>query len=131
LVVGVGAGALVAAHAAALEPRISQLITVGGLLSYRSLLDDPLTKQPFSSFLPGVMGAYDVRDLYAALAPRRTLVINPQDSQRQTVNPVAAREELDWVNQVYENLEATDKFSLHSQLSVRKVREVIGVWLAA
>ena len=130
LVVGVGAGALVAAHAAALEPRISQLITVGGLLSYRSLLDDPLTKQPFSSFLPGVVGSYDVRDLYAALAPRRTLVINPQDSQRQTVNPVAAREELDWVNQVYENLEATDKFSLHSQLSVRKVREVIGAWLA-
>jgi pimeloyl-ACP methyl ester carboxylesterase len=131
LVVGVGAGALVAAHAATLEPRISQLITVGGLLSYRSLVDDPLTKQPFSSFLPGVVGAYDVRDLYAALAPRRTLVINPQDSQRQTVNPVAAREELDWVNRVYENLEATDNFSLHSQLSVRKVREVIGGWLAA
>jgi pimeloyl-ACP methyl ester carboxylesterase len=131
LVVGVGAGALVAAHAAALEPRINQLITVGGLLSYRSLLDDPLTKQPFSSFLPGVVGAYDVRDLYAALAPRRTLVINPQDSQRQTVHPVAAREELDWVNQVYENLEAADRFRLHSQLDVRKVREVIMDWLAA
>jgi hypothetical protein len=77
------------------------------------------------------MGAYEVRDLYAALAPRRTLVINPQDSQRQTVHPVAAREELDWVNQVYENLEATDKFSLLAQLSVRKVRVVIGAWLAA
>jgi pimeloyl-ACP methyl ester carboxylesterase len=131
LVVGVGAGALVAAHAAALEPRITQLITVGGLLSYRALLADPLTKQPLSSFLPGVVGAYDVRDLYAALAPRRTLVINPQDSQRQTVHPVAALEELDWVNQVYENLEATSNFSVHSQLDVRKVREVIMEWLAA
>jgi pimeloyl-ACP methyl ester carboxylesterase len=130
LVVGVGAGALVAAHAAALEPRITQLITVDGLLSYRSLLEDPLTKQPFSSFLPGVLGAYDVRDLYAALAPRRVLVINPQDSQRQTMQLVPAREELDWVNQVYENLEATDNFSLHSELSTRKVREVIMGWLA-
>lgn len=130
LVVGVGAGALIAAHAAALEPRITQLITVGGLLSYRSLLSDPLTKQPFSSLLPGVVEAYDVRDLYASLAPRRTLVINPQDSQRETVHPVAAREELDWVNQVYENLQATDSFSVHSQLDVRKVREVIAEWLA-
>jgi pimeloyl-ACP methyl ester carboxylesterase len=130
LVVGVGAGALVAAHAAAIEPRISQLITIDGLLSYRSLLEDPLTKQPFSSFLPGVIGAYDVRDLYAAVAPRRVLVINPQDSQRQTVQPVAARQELDWVNQVYENLEATDNFTLHSGLSVRKTREVMMGWLA-
>jgi pimeloyl-ACP methyl ester carboxylesterase len=130
LVVGVGAGALVAAHAAAIEPRISQLITIGGLLSYRSLLEDPLTTQPFSSFLPGVIEAYDVRDLYAAVAPRRVLVINPQDSQRKTVEPVAARQELDWVNQVYENLEATDNFALHSELSVRKVREVMMGWLA-
>jgi pimeloyl-ACP methyl ester carboxylesterase len=130
LVVGVGAGALVAAHAATLEPRITQLITVNGLLSYRSLLADPLTKQPFSSFLPGVLGAYDVRDLYAAAAPRRVLVINPEDSQRRTVQPLAAREELDWVNQVYENLEATDNFNLHTQLSPRKMREVITAWLA-
>jgi pimeloyl-ACP methyl ester carboxylesterase len=130
LVVGVGAGALVAAHAAAIEPRISQLITVDGLLSYRSLLADPLTKQPFSIVLPGVLGAYDVRDLYAAVAPRRVLVINPQDSQRQTVPPVAARQELDWVNQVYENLEVTDNFTLHTELSARKMREVMMGWLA-
>lgn len=129
LVVGVGAGALVAAHAAALEPRITQLITVDGLLSYRSLLEDPLTTQPFSSFLPGVLTAYDVRDLYAAVAPRRVLVINPQDSQRQTVAPVPALEEMDWVNRVYENLQATDNFSLHSELSARKMREVLTAWL--
>jgi hypothetical protein len=72
-----------------------------------------------------------VRDLYAALAPRRALVINPQDSQRESVHPVAVREELDWVNQMYENLEATDNFSLNSQLPVRKVREVIIEWLGA
>jgi pimeloyl-ACP methyl ester carboxylesterase len=130
LVVGVGAGALVAAHAAALEPRISQLITIDGLLSFRSLLDDPLPKQPFSSFLAGVLGAYDVRDLYAAIAPRRVLVINPQDSQRQTAGPVPARQELDWVNQIYENLGATDNFTLHTALSARKMREVMMGWLA-
>jgi pimeloyl-ACP methyl ester carboxylesterase len=129
LVVGVGAGALVAAHAAALEPRISRLITIDGLLSYRSLVDDPMTRQPFSSFLPGVLGSYDVRDLYAAVAPRRVLVINPQDSQRRTVEPVPARQELDWVNQIYETLGATDNFTLHTPLSARRMREVMMAWL--
>ena len=129
LVVGVGAGALVAAHAAVLERRINRLITVGGLLSYRSLIDDPLTKQPFSSFLPGVIGSYDVRDLYAAIAPRPVLVLNPQDSQRVPVHRVKAWEELDWTAQAFEAAGATGKFDVQSQLSTAKMRNALMDWL--
>lgn len=129
LVVGVGAGALVAAHAAVLEGRISRLVTVGGLLSYRSLIDDPLTKQPFSSFLPGVIGSYDVRDLYAAVAPRPVLVLNPQDSQRLPVHRVKAWEELDWTAQAFEAAGATGKFDVQSRLSTVKMRKALMDWL--
>ena len=129
LVVGVGAGALVAAHAAVLERRISRLLTVGGLLSYRSLIDDPLTKQPFSSFLPGVIGSYDVRDLYAAMAPRPVLVLNPQDSQRVPLHRVKAWEELDWTAQAFEAAGATGKFNMQSQLSTVKMRKALMDWL--
>jgi pimeloyl-ACP methyl ester carboxylesterase len=129
LVVGVGAGALVAAHAAVLEPRISRLVTVGGLLSYRSLIDDPLTKQPLSSFLPGVIGAYDIRDLYAAIAPRPVLVLNPQDSQRAPVHRVKAWEELDWTAQAFEAAGATGKFDMQSQLTTVKMRKALMDWL--
>ena len=129
LVVGVGAGALVAAHAAVLERRISRLVTVGGLLSYRSLIDDPLTTQPFSSFLPGVIGSYDVRDLYAAIAPRPVLVLNPQDSQRVPVHRVKAWEELDWTAQAFEAIGATGKFDMQSQLSTARMREALTDWL--
>ena len=129
LVVGVGAGALVAAHAAVLERRISRLVTVGGLLSYRSLIDDPLTTQPFSSFLPGVIGSYDVRDLYVAIAPRPVLVLNPQDSQRVPVHRVKAWEELDWTAQAFEAIGATGKFDMQSQLSTARMREVLTDWL--
>ena len=41
-----------------------------------------------------------------------------------------AWEELDWVAQVYENLGATDRFSMRSQLSTRKMRQVLMEWLA-
>ena len=109
-VVGVGVGALVAAHAAVIDTRISRLITVGGLLSYRSLVDDPQTTQPLSSYLPSVIDAYDIKEIYAALAPRPVMVINPMDSRRRPVERVKAWEQLDWTKQVYEVMGAPDSF---------------------
>jgi pimeloyl-ACP methyl ester carboxylesterase len=129
--VGVGANAsLVAAHAALLDQRVDGLITVDGPLSYRSMLEDPLSKQPVSAVLPGVLGAYDVRDLYAAGAPRRTLILNPEDAQRRPVNEVQAWEEYDWALQAYEGLGAHDALQVRSELDIEGLREVIPAWLA-
>lgn len=129
IAVGVGAGALVAAHAAVLEQRIEEVISIGGLLSYQSLIDDPLSTQPFSSYLPGVIGAYDMRDVYAAIAPRRLLVINPQDSQRRPAEEVPAWEQLDWVSQIYERSGKPDWFAMHTKLDAAKFREILVKWM--
>jgi pimeloyl-ACP methyl ester carboxylesterase len=129
IAVGIGAGALVAAHAAVLEQRIEEVISIGGLLSYRSLIDDPLSTQPFSSYLPGVIGAYDMRDVYAAIAPRRLLLINPQDSQRRPVEEVSAWEQLDWVSQVYERSGKADSFAMHTKLDAARFREILVKWM--
>ena len=130
--VGVGTNAsLVAAHAAVLDQRVDGLVTVDGPLSYRAIFDDPLTTQPVSSYLPGVLGAYDVRDLYAAEAPRRTLVLNPEDSRRRPVHEVRAWEELDFVSQVYERLGAPGAFRMQSDLDLDGVRGAITEWLSA
>ena len=130
LVAGVGAGALVAAQAAVLEPRINGVISIGGLLSFRSLLDDTSPKQPLSSFLPGIVGAYDMRDVYAAIAPRRLLVVNPQDSQRAVVEPGLARRELRWTARIFEILGARNSFSLQSKVPPGKMQKVLTNWLA-
>ena len=127
--VGVGAGALVAAHAAVLSPRVDGLLTVGGLLSYRSLLDDPLATQPFSSFLPGVIGAYDVRDLYAAAAPRPVLALNPRDARLRPVESVKAWEEYDWVTQAYETAGSAGRFDMKASLDLDGMRAAIQDWL--
>jgi pimeloyl-ACP methyl ester carboxylesterase len=131
LVVGVGAGALVALHAAVIEPRIERLVTVGGLLSYGSLVADPLSKESLGSYLPGVIRAYDVRELYAALAPRRVLAVNPMSSQRKPVGTVEAWEQLDWARQVYEHNAAADLFQMETKVSSEKMREILEEWAGA
>ena len=131
LVAGVGAGALVAAQAAVLEPRINAVISIAGLLSFRSLLDDTSPKQPLSSFLPGIVGAYDMRDVYAAIAPRRLLVVNPQDSQRAVVEPGLARRELRWTARIFQILGARSSFSLQSKVPPGRMRKVLTEWLVS
>ena len=131
LVVGVGAGALVALHAAVVEPRIEKLVTVGGLLSYESLIADPLSKESLGSYLPGVIRAYDVRELYAALAPRQVLAVNPMSSRRRPVDAVEAWEQLDWARQVYELNGATDSFQMETKISSARMREILKEWAGA
>ena len=131
LVVGVGAAALVALHAAVIDPRIDRLVTVGGLLSYRSLIDDPLAREPFSSYLPGVVRAYDIRELYAALAPRQVLVVNPMSSRRRPLGRVQAWDQLDWASRVYELNGAADSFRLETKINSLQMRETLEAWAGA
>jgi pimeloyl-ACP methyl ester carboxylesterase len=127
--VGVGDAALVAAQAAAIDDRVDRLITVNGLLSFNEALDDPLTAHPMSSFPPGIIGEYDVRDIYATVGPRPVLALNPVDSQRQAVQEVQAWERFDWISQAYENIGAPNGFQMHSQLDSPGLRKAITAWL--
>ena len=128
--VGVGPGAIVAAHAAALDARVERLITVNGLASYRALAEDPLASHPFSAYLPGVVGQYDVRDLYMAVAPRPVLAVNPLDSRGRPLHPVKGWEEFDPVAQTYEMADATAAFEMKSELDSPAIRDTITDWMS-
>jgi pimeloyl-ACP methyl ester carboxylesterase len=129
--VGVGDAALVAAHAAAIDDRVDRLITVNGLLSFKEAIDDPLTAHPMSSFPPGIVGEYDVRDVYAAVGPRPVLALNPVDAQRQAVQEVQAWERFDWISQAYENIGAPNGFQMHARLDSPGLRKTITEWLGS
>jgi hypothetical protein len=87
-----GAAAPVAWHAAALDARIRGVATVGGLASYRSVLDAEPATVPVSGLLPGVLLRYDLPALLGALAPASTLIVNPVDAAGQPlVGEEAAR----------------------------------------
>ena len=131
VVIGVGIGGLVAAHAAVLDPRISGVVSIQAPISYRSILDVPESTQPVSSLLPGVLGAYEVRDVYAALAPRPLLIVNPHDPHRRTITREQAESETTWVTGMYDALDSLDSVRIESGLGRTEVRSLVGDWLSS
>ncbi len=129
IVVGIGIGGLVAAHAAALDPRIAGVVSIQAPLSYRAILDDPGSPHPISCFLPGVLGSYEIRDMYAAIAPRPLLIVNPEDSRGAAVASDAARAEIGWTLDSYEMLEASDSIRVESGLGRTAIRSLVEEWL--
>ena len=130
-VVGVGVGGLVAAHAAALDPRVTGVISIQALASFRSVLDNPRATHPVSSFLPGVLAAYEVRDLYASIAPRPLLIVNPQDATGGPLERQAADREFAWAESVYEALDARAALQLECGVGRAGVRDLIKEWIAS
>ena len=131
IVVGIGIGGLLAAHAAVLDQRVAGVVSIQAPASYRAVLDDPEATQPLSSLLPGVLNAYAIRDLYAALAPRPLLIVNPQDSRRRTLPAESARSECAWAIEAYEMLEAPDAVRVESGVGRSDLRSLLGEWLQA
>ena len=130
-VVGIGIGGLVAAHAAALDPRISGVLSIQAPASFRSAFDDPHSTLPASCLLPGVLGAYDIRDVYAAVAPRPLLIVNPRDSRGRTLDPDAARSAFGWVAEMYDMLERPESLRIESELGQTEIRNLIGDWFGS
>jgi cephalosporin-C deacetylase-like acetyl esterase len=128
--IGVGAGALLLAHAAVVEPRFHRVVLIRPLLSYRSLVADPLYRQPFSLFLPGVISAYDVADLLACIAPRKVLILNPEDAQRRPVTMSVAAGELQRASHAHQ-LARSAGFEVKCGLSADAIGHEIARWMAA
>ncbi len=129
VVIGIGAGGLVAAHAAAMDERITAVVSIEAPLSFREMVEDPRTTQPVSSMLPGVLRAYEIRDLYASTAPRPLLIINPQDSRRKGVSIEKATREMAELVSVYEMLDAEDNIRLQTGVGRQGLRTEIGDFL--
>ncbi len=85
--IAIGAAASALQHAAAFESEIGGVALVEPLVSYTSLAT---TQYYRPEYLPGAVAgmlmAYDLPDLLAAIAPRPTLVMNPVDAGADPMN---------------------------------------------
>jgi hypothetical protein len=77
---GSGPMGMVALHAAALDGRISKVVAVNTLASYRMIVDQPAHRNVSEVVIPGVLLHYDSSDLVAALAPRPVVYVSPRDA---------------------------------------------------
>jgi len=77
--VGKGAAAVPALHAALFDQRISQVALEEMLVSYRAVVDRRIHRNVLENIAVGALRDYDLPDLVAALAPRPVRVVNPVD----------------------------------------------------
>jgi cephalosporin-C deacetylase-like acetyl esterase len=98
VLVGWGAGGLLALHLAVLDPRIQAAAAVDTLARYRSLVEHEHYAHPVSSFIPGVVAGpdspngYDLDDLVGEMASRPVLRLRPVDHLGQPVTSESDKE---------------------------------------
>jgi hypothetical protein len=78
--VGVGASGPVALHAGALDSRVAAVRLEDSQLSWRLAALSPMQKEAPPIVVPGALGAYDLTDLIAAVAPRPVIVVRARDA---------------------------------------------------
>lgn len=110
---GTGAMGMVLLHAAVLDPRIESIALDRTLVSYRSAVEEPVTRDLAQSVIPGVLQHYDVDDLLMAVAPRTVTLSDP-------INAAGATAEADTLHRDYAWVFASDR-RLHEADRVRVV----------
>ncbi|HXX93559.1 MAG TPA: metalloendopeptidase, partial [Planctomycetota bacterium] len=86
--VGVGAAAPAALHAAALDPRIRELTLEGMVISWSAVARTAVTYHQLTNVVPGALQVYDLPDLAALVAPRKLTIREPVDPQGRPVSQV-------------------------------------------
>ena len=91
VVAGRGWAALVAAFAGALDRETAGVAAEGAPASYAEVLTTDNYALPVSQMLPGVLKEFDLEDVYAALAPKPLLLLNPVNAETRKMDRGGAR----------------------------------------
>jgi len=119
---GVGSGALVLLHAAVIDDRVQGVFLEKLLESYESVVSHQLHRDVFESVVPGVLKAYDVPDLLAALAPRPVWVIDAEDPLGKRVALAEIQREYVRASEAFKTLGAQNAF----HISMTRPEEKLG-----
>lgn len=90
-VVGVGQAAPIVLHAAVLEPRITQVTTEKGLISWANVVHTPLSHQQLANVVPGALKYYDLPDLARLIGSRSLTIRQPVDAVGQPAAKATGR----------------------------------------
>lgn len=116
-------GPLLALLAGVFEPGVKAVLTRGGLVSIRSVLDSQFVYLPHDVVVPGAMTAGDLSDLGAAIAPRRLRIDAPVTGLNQRATAEAIQKE--WRT-------AVDSYSAEktaNNLELSSTKQPVASWL--
>jgi cephalosporin-C deacetylase-like acetyl esterase len=129
--VGRGAAGLAALFAASLDSDISSVAVEAIPASYGALAEAEIYQQPAYLLLPGVLQDFDLNDVFAALAPRPLLVLNPQDPLTRKMVEQEALAAFEPVRSAYDTAKASAAFTVRIEPLDTDVPKVLEGWLRA
>jgi hypothetical protein len=117
-------------HAAAFDNSIAKIALFKPLVSYQSLV---LNKYYLPKFMPaavaGSIPEYDITDLYAAIAPRKMLLVNVVNQIDQPLGKSDREAAFENVREIYKSYDAEDKFVLRNMELYHSLDDVLVDWL--
>jgi cephalosporin-C deacetylase-like acetyl esterase len=120
-----GGAAPVLLHAAVLEDRIKSVILKNMLVSYESVLMEKINRRIFENVVPGMLAAYDLPDLAAALAPRAVTIINPLNPRGQWMTTAAAEAQYTRAKTAFQLAGAASSFVIVEQKPMQSILKLI------
>jgi len=129
-IAGKGWAGVVAMLAAALDKRVTSAAVDGVPVSYAEIARAELYQQPVSLLLPGALHDFDLADVFAALAPRPLLVMNPLDCLTRPMSRQQADEELDTVLDAYRAAGADRMLDVRVATPARGAEEILTEWVS-
>lgn len=116
--------------AALFSPEISGIIMVRPLISYQNMIqkefyDDNIIR----STLAGALRHFDLPDLYALLAPRKVLFINPVDGTKENPEKQEVLSALSFTMKIYKDDNVQNRFSVLTNIMGAPISENIDRWL--
>jgi hypothetical protein len=118
-------------HAAAFEDSISSVALIEPLVSYSSVVMNRFyDPNLIHSTVAGALAAYDLPDVAACLVPRKLLMANITDQNRDKVKPELVEKELAVVRAAYSAADAEDKFKARNWENERDIKVILLAWLS-
>jgi len=115
---GVGAATIPLLHQAILDKRLKKVVLEGGLISYGSVETYRIQRGIIENVIPGVLKAYDLPDLVAALAPRPTWIVDARDPLGYRVGIAKVRGQYAGAVEAFKSVGAQD--ALHIEVTEPK-----------
>ena len=113
--IGKGMAGLWCLYAAALDARISSLISVESLSSYRTLAQADRYLYGANVLVPDILLHLDLAQIAAAVAPRPLAIIEPKDAMKNTVDSVQAQAAYQFAQAAYMAAASERNFQIECQ----------------
>jgi cephalosporin-C deacetylase-like acetyl esterase len=113
--IGKGMAGLWCLFAAALDSRISSLISVESLVSYRTLAQADRYLYGANVLVPDILLHLDLAQIAAAVAPRPLAIIAPKDAMKNTVDSAQAQAAYQWAQAAYKATASGEDFRIECQ----------------